>query len=81
MLLDLLTPSSVSFSVLGVFLPDQRLSPVWMKTINEERSVESTSVFTGRCGSVCPSEGQLLQDADKTEGMRGREDKAQQSSL
>ena len=34
-LLDLLTPRPVSFSVLGVFLPDQRLSPVWMKTINE----------------------------------------------
>jgi hypothetical protein len=36
-------------------------------------------VFTRRCGSVYPSEGQLLQGADKTEGMRGREDKAQQS--
>jgi len=37
-------------------------------------------VFTGRCGSVYPSEGQLLQGADKTEGMRGTEDKAQLSS-
>lgn len=36
-------------------------------------------MFTGLCESVYPSEGQLLQGADKTEGMRVREDKAQQS--